>query len=141
MKFQKGWWQAGPQAPLSSCLASGPVCCPTLGTVSLCRGFALSDSDGGRRSWPRGPAMLRGLKEQPKGPQQAGWRGHGWRRREGACQVDGPGFEVLAPYLSNVDAQVLLVVRAVAHRQAQLVSVAGLVQLHLLMQGEGRKQR
>lgn len=39
-------------------------------------------------------------------------------------------------YLSNVDTQVLFVISPVANHQAQLVPVAGLIQLHLLPQGE-----
>lgn len=44
-------------------------------------------------------------------------------------------------YLSNIDAQVLLVIGAVANHQAQLVTVAGFVQLYLLPQGEWGEQR
>lgn len=38
-------------------------------------------------------------------------------------------------YLSDVDAQVLLIIRAVADHEAQLVPVAAFVQLHLLRTG------
>lgn len=63
-----------------------------------------------------------------------------------STQVGGRGLHcLLAPappppsYLPHVDAQVLLLIGAVADHQAQLVQVAGFIQLHLLPQGGVRE--
>lgn len=60
----------------------------------------------------------------------------------GLCYLlEDPTSIPYTSYLSNVDTQVLFVISPVANHQAQLVPVAGLIQLHLLPQGEWGKQR
>lgn len=56
-------------------------------------------------------------------------------RKVAACSAPASAKPRPTSYLSDVDAQVLLVIRAVANHQAQLVAVAGFIELHLLPHG------
>lgn len=49
-------------------------------------------------------------------------------------------ISVSCRHLSNIDAQILLIVRPVAHRQTQLLLLTGLVQLHLLQEEEDEEE-